>query len=429
MNILCAADFHIGRTSSRIPARLNAGEFSAAQGWLNLVDLALTRQVDLVLLAGDIVDWDNRFFEAYGPLESGVRRLLQSGIPVWAVAGNHDVEVLPRMAKLLEGQGFRLLGQGGSWERAEFVGADGTRLTVDGWSFPQREVTESPLLSYGLPTVSHGYHVGLVHGEMGASSGRYAPIPRSLLTSHAVPLWVVGHHHGYSIQDLSPTAKVLIPGSVTALDPGEPGVHGAWMLNLTSTALASLQHIPLSACRYEAVELDLTDHSSADEFEERAAIEIGLRVDERLGIDDPCQVVLVRLSLVGRIPFGRELQARLPQISGLELNTNTGVTVHIEKVTDRTRGERDLLSLSRDPVSPAGWLARLLLALEEGTPTKEFDPTLFALAERIRGVATAVPYKALQERVPVPDEEQVRDLSRDTAAHLLDELLEQGGAS
>ena len=69
------------------------------------------------LLAGDVVEQEDDFYEAYGDLRRGVDRLAAAGIPVLAVSGNHDVQVLPRPrrcgARLSSARaGWRLGGRG-----------------------------------------------------------------------------------------------------------------------------------------------------------------------------------------------------------------------------------------------------------------------------------------------------------------------------
>jgi hypothetical protein len=48
--------------------------------WQAIVERAIQEQVDLITLSGDIVDHDNRFFEATGPLEAGLTKLAAAGI-------------------------------------------------------------------------------------------------------------------------------------------------------------------------------------------------------------------------------------------------------------------------------------------------------------------------------------------------------------
>ena len=77
------------------------------------IDFVIQEKVDAVLFAGDVVENTNARVEAQMPLEESVQRLINSGIQVTAVAGNHDVEALPRLAALIDD--FTLLGAAGRW--------------------------------------------------------------------------------------------------------------------------------------------------------------------------------------------------------------------------------------------------------------------------------------------------------------------------
>ena len=149
MRVLCAGDLHIGRRPSRLPTHVDARPLSCADAWTRIVDHALDARADLVALGGDLVDRANRYFEALGPLERGVRRLADAGIVTVAVAGNHDHDVLPQLARALAptlpAGAFRLLGAGGTWERTT-IERDGARLHVDGWSFPAEHVDDDPMV-------------------------------------------------------------------------------------------------------------------------------------------------------------------------------------------------------------------------------------------------------------------------------------------
>ncbi|MFZ4580969.1 MAG: metallophosphoesterase family protein [Myxococcota bacterium] len=144
--LLFIGDIHLGRRpvgldAPLVEAGLNARDLSAAAGWRLAVQHAIDQQVRAVLLAGDVVDHEKDRFEAYGQLERGVRDLRQAGIPVIAVAGNHDGLVLPRLVRAIEG--VTLLGGNGAWTR-HALEDDGPLVDVVGWSFPQRVVREDP---------------------------------------------------------------------------------------------------------------------------------------------------------------------------------------------------------------------------------------------------------------------------------------------
>ncbi|MDX1487962.1 MAG: DNA repair exonuclease, partial [Acidiferrobacterales bacterium] len=56
----------------------------------NLVDLAIEREVDFVLIAGDLYDGDWKDHNTGLFFVAQMRRLREAGIPVVMISGNHD---------------------------------------------------------------------------------------------------------------------------------------------------------------------------------------------------------------------------------------------------------------------------------------------------------------------------------------------------
>jgi hypothetical protein len=81
IRILATADLHLGKTSADV-----SGHFAATKHtWETIVNWAIAYAVDVVALCGDIVDRDNRYFEAVGPLQDGLEKLGKNGIEVFMV--------------------------------------------------------------------------------------------------------------------------------------------------------------------------------------------------------------------------------------------------------------------------------------------------------------------------------------------------------
>src|SRR5690606_30847102 len=99
MRVLCAGDLHIGRRPTRLPSDVDSSRLSCARSWESIVDYAVDQRVDVLALSGDVVDQSNKFYEAIGPLERGLARLRAAGVATVAVAGNHDHDVLPQLAR------------------------------------------------------------------------------------------------------------------------------------------------------------------------------------------------------------------------------------------------------------------------------------------------------------------------------------------
>jgi DNA repair exonuclease SbcCD nuclease subunit len=358
-----------------LPGHLDARRFSAAAAWSALVDLAIREQVDLVAISGDIVDRQNRYFEAAGPFERGIRRLADAGIEAAAVTGNHDFDVLPLLARGLPAGQFHLLGSGGAWERHTIERDGAPVLHIDGWSFPSEHVLGNPLDSY-LPPPGDGVPVlGLLHADLDQSASRYAPVALRDLTRRPVSAWLLGHIHHPRAIATEHQPLVLYPGSPLAMDPGEIGPHGPWLLDLSPGQPARCRQLPLSPIRYEHLPVALDAVSGRDDLLDRISSSVQLRLLEISDADGGLACVAFRLVLTGRTPLHRGLARHLRELQADFQPQQNGVTGFVERLMDQTRPAINLDDLSRRN-DPPGELARLLQALEADPCPASYQPLL-----------------------------------------------------
>ena len=426
MKLLCTGDIHLGRRSSRAPERLDGPHLSSGAAWLRLVRLALDQSVDLVLISGDLVDQDNRYFEAYGPLEEGLRLLVEQGVDVYAVAGNHDAEVLRNIASGPGFEKFHFLGQGGRWQKVLVQKQGRPPLQLAGWSFPGERFTDNPLtglaelsLDQNIPTV------GLLHTDLDQPGSPYAPVAVEDLKRHLPRLWVLGHVHKPYCLDLSPGPVILNPGSPQALDPGETGRHGPWLAEIVPGRPPEVCQIPLSTMRYEAVEVSLEGEDSPEAVGTRATRAVRDLVETVSKDGGPLTLLSCRLRFTGNTALhGRleELTAGIPR--DLEIKSGSLISV-VEKVFCETRPAVDLEDLARSGGPPA-LLAKLLLALETGRGNLSPEQTrlLQGVQERLNDLHHAPPYQPLVGD-PRPGAGQTLELIRTQGLSLLAALLSQ----
>jgi exonuclease SbcD len=430
MRILCAGDLHLGRRSSRLPEGVDARAHSAAAAWSALVELAIDQRVDLVALSGDLVDRANRYFEAFGPLERGIRRLAEARIHVAAVAGNHDFDVLPKLAPSL-GKTFHLLGAGGRWQAVTVPRHDGKpALHIVGWSFPEDgngHVRTSPMAGFpalpndGVPLL------GLLHADLDQPQSPYAPVRSDELRATPVSFWLLGHVHVPRLHPQPGAAPLLYPGSPQALDPGETGAHGAWMVELAPGRLPVARQVALSTVRYDVVEVDITETSDLHEADRRVAESVRAHVqrvaEEGCG---PLRHLGCRVRLTGRTPLHHALERRMrDRLSDLEAEHGE-VRGCVERLDVATWPAADLRALAATPDAP-GVLARLVLGMDAGTLDAGQERLMAELSARAADVHRARPYQALADPAPAPQE--LRALARRQALLLLDTLLAQKEAA
>lgn len=365
--LLCIGDIHLGRRPSRIPGNLSdygvrAGDLTPAAAWRRAVEVAIEQRVNAVVLAGDVVESDNQYFEAYGPLQAGVQRLVAAGIPVIGVAGNHDTLVLPRLAT--DVPGFTLLGRGGTWEShvLEVDGVPAVRFL--GWSFPQKIVPFSPLDTVpaavgDLPTI------GVLHCDLDARGSVYAPISTAALRAAPGDAWLLGHIHSPSAQP-GPAPRGYL-GNISSLDPGETGQRGAWLLDVKGPGDVSLSRLYISPLRWESVQVDLGQVSEPDDLEGaivRAVHALHGRLEATLG---ETRAVGCRVKLVGASPKHRAIVASLEKKDARALRSKNGDCIYfVESVEDDARQAVDLAELARGTDPPA-LLANMLLEVQNDT--------------------------------------------------------------
>ncbi len=398
---------HIGRLPGlpeSVWEHLDGGptELSVRPVWEETVARARELRVAAVLLAGDVVDSDDGFLAAYAPLASGVRELVDAGIAVIAVSGNHDTEVLPRLAR--EIPELRLLGAGGEWD-SEVVAVGGQpALRVLGWSFPAKQVKSDPMDSmppaFRAGDFGDGLDlpvVGLLHGDLDVTGSHYAPVSPVLLESFDSAAWLLGHQHKPS--DLRAERPIGYLGCLSGNDFGETGVRGPWLGTLAGGRL-SMEQLPLSRLRLEEVELDLSGVTTRQEVEERLT-KVVREVDE-LRLEQECRadVVLLRPTLVGRstlprVERGRAIEAA--REAGALFSTREGTKYFLDqKSHDLVRPEYDLYKLGCGTDPPAV-LAQLIVGLEECS--EDYEPLVQRTLQRARNEAEHKNFAGLEPRV------------------------------
>lgn len=424
IKLLATGDLHLGRSSTQLPA--DADEYPVTKVWKHIVAKAVELEVDAVLLSGDIIDRENRFFEAVGQLQSGFTKLRDAGIPVYMVSGNHDFDVLPDVLNEDISSHVHLLGTSGKWQ-TEVFSKNGIDLQLVGWSFPTQHFRRDPLDSFSreqlnpsLPTI------GLLHGEVGSPDSPYAPLEVSRLQSAGVGLWVLGHIHKPA-HWTTPGCDIWYPGSPQALSPKEQGVHGSLLIEVHSKGDIRTTPIPLSPVRYEMLSVSMTKSSEIRSVVMPAFSAFANSEDfASMGVEQ----LVIELVLIGEHDDITSVDSALKNmVEELHLNLN-GVGLSVRKVINNLVPAISNIEELAQQSSPAGLLAESILALQRNEST----PLLKKMEEGWKIVFSEVKsgsaYTELHDRgkdVLFLDEQEARknDYLLNACKKLLGELMQQ----
>jgi exonuclease SbcD len=374
--IIFVGDLHLGRRPTALPADLaefglGPAELGPDEVWRRTVALALEERAHAVVLAGDVVDREDDRFGAGRALRAGVSALAAAGIPVISVVGNHDVTALPRVAEAVDG--FELIGARGVWQTLRLEPDGAVPVQLVGWSFPEKRVTRSPLATLDRGEISPEVAtLGVLHCDLDAGKSPYAPVRMSELDETGFDAWLLGHVHKPA--DLA-TRPFGYLGSMSGLDPGEPGAHGPWWLEVEGPGRVRARQVPLAPIRYETVDCALTGLSEgdredvADDLDGRirnslASLRERLDGENALG-RDRARLVICRVRLRGAERHRPGVRRVLADDRFIGTHVFGETCFSVERLVEDARPDFDLDHLAEGNDAP-GLLAKRLIALRDG---------------------------------------------------------------
>lgn len=218
MKFVHAADIHLGRR--RLEGRLPHADFARAFHFI--ADQAIAGNADAFVLAGDLFDRPQVEPPHLRQAQEVLGKLKSAGIPVLAVAGNHDKAFLnsdePTWLEFLADDGFLIL-------LAPKFGPDGAQL--DPWNVETRRGAWIDL--GGVRFAGAGYLGAATPHKVRALVERLEPNRATVLLLHAGPDYFVGEGGGFSREDLK-----SIRERVSYLALGhihKPMLHDGWACN------------------------------------------------------------------------------------------------------------------------------------------------------------------------------------------------------
>lgn len=422
LKILCTGDLHLGRRPTRTGS--DAPDLTVAHVWDRIVDAAIDFNVDLVALTGDLVDRENRYFEALGPLERGLQRLSTAGIPIFAVAGNHDFDVLPRLADVFSTDHFHLLGRGGQWESRVFKRQGAPALEILGWSFPSQYVEHSPVATF--PTTRGDLPaIALLHADLDQVSTPYAPIRRSELEQIPLQAWLLGHIHRPMLARTTSQGVILYPGSPQALHPGETGTHGPWLITISPQGFTDARQLPLATVRYQELIIDLSDAEEPSQLHTLLPQTILADLKQLRAQSDGLSHVVYRITLSGRTKLHRHLNRLILEIDDQLALSFENLQSTIDSFQIRTTPTFDLHTLAGGS-DPPGALATLLLEIQNNSIHPTRQPLFDALQSRLReihGSNAFAPLLQTSQTEAFLTDAELQEIILHQGLSLLDELL------
>ncbi|WP_117161538.1 DNA repair exonuclease [Paraliobacillus sp. X-1268] len=229
-----------------------------------LVETAIAKQVDFVLMVGDIFDQTVQSVYAQMQFLKACEVLEKENIMVYVSFGNHDylnrnllTFQFPDNVRLFTEENV----QSFIFERDQKQVA-----TIYGFSYLQRAVIENKTEQYKIVSDTP-YHIAMLHGSVAQQTDHdtYAPFQLSELTEKGFDYWALGHIH--KRQQLKNDPPVVYAGNTQGRSKKETGEKGCYHVELGENS-NSLTFCPLQVIRFEDIEVDLKMCTSLQALEQ-----------------------------------------------------------------------------------------------------------------------------------------------------------------
>jgi len=259
ISFIHAADLHLdspfqglARTPAHIFKDIQASTFVALD---HLVQAAIEKQVDFVLLAGDLFDNEKQSLKAQIRLRRAFEELEHHQIHVYLSYGNHDYlngnrhpVTYPDNVYIFKDEQVNHF----TYEKNNQKIAQ-----IYGFSYENKAVHTNKAREYDIQDEHIPYHIAMLHGSLHSNTDHdvYAPFYLSDLVEKDFDYWALGHIHQREILKENP--HIVYPGNIQGRNRKEQGEKGCYHVTL-SQASTTVSFVPLQAVQFQALVIDVS---------------------------------------------------------------------------------------------------------------------------------------------------------------------------
>ncbi|WP_188455213.1 metallophosphoesterase family protein [Virgibacillus oceani] len=259
VSFIHAADLHLDspfKGLARIPEHIfkevQESTFAALE---RLVETAIQKQVDFVLLAGDLFDNERQSLKAQIRLRKAFEKLNEYNIAVYLSYGNHDYIKgnihpidYPENVFIFHEETIKHY----TYKR------DGRNLaSIYGFSYETRAILTNKAKEFKIADETIPFHIAMLHGSIASNTKHdvYAPFKLTDLTQQHFDYWALGHIHQREIVSENP--PVVYPGNTQGRHRKESGEKGCYHVTLEGNT-ANLTFIPLQAITFHSLAVNIS---------------------------------------------------------------------------------------------------------------------------------------------------------------------------
>ncbi len=367
LTFIHAADLHLGAPFRGLRALSDAWAnrllSAIGEAYDRVIDAAIARDVDFVVIAGDIFDSARASYGDYLHFFEGLKRLDEAGIPSFLITGNHDPYTswtrdffsLPPSAVMLPADrpGFQLVERDGeplclvggrgyynqTWPADECIAEGITRAAAEQALSPQDpRAAQAP------------FAVGVLHTGLHLDPVK-APVDPQILMRAGMDYWALGHIHMKYDYPSMDDPQLVFSGCIQGRDVKETGERGVYQVTLTEGAPTQLEFIPTASIVWQRMGVDVSDCDNLPAVTDKIMRELFHENGKA-----HCEQMVARITLEGATPL-HPLLERPGVLADLRKHVNDSYSEFFcDTLIDATVQPRDKDALRREGLFPAVFL-------------------------------------------------------------------------
>lgn len=339
----------------------------------NLIDLAIEKEVNFVLIAGDLYDGDWKDYNTGLFFVRQMSRLDKAGIKVFIISGNHDAA--NQITKTMPlSDNVTLF----SYRKPQSVKLDDIGVIIHGQSYASRAVTDNLASQYPQHDANY-FNIGLLHTSLTGWEGHedYAPCTLDELKSKGYDYWALGHVHKRVIVSQDPW--IIFPGNVQGRHIKETGAKGATLVTVEDGCITAVDEHALDVLRWVICQVDLSKCETIDSVYDAIRQTFEQELDSADG-----KILALRLVLTGRCSVHAQLFNRMPQYTEEFRGIATALgDIWLEKVAFRTSRKVSLKEIAGENTPIAGLLQSIDSLKLDGDTLLKIIPELAVLKSKL----------------------------------------------
>ena len=266
-----------------------------------IIDLCIEKEVDFLLIAGDVYDSANKSLYAQLKFIKGLDRLSNAGIQTIIAHGNHDP--LNGWSATLNWPEDVHIMSGDTIDSVQLEKDETHVVTIIGTSYPAQHIWTNLAQKFPKRENNEVFTIGLLHCMVGSSTEHdpYAACTMQDLKDLDYDYWALGHIHVPSaINEIDPV--VVYSGNPQGRHIKEAGPRGCYLVTVDTKNEISKEFIETDTIRWYVEDISIEGMES----EEDLILQIRECIDTILDGADG-RSVICRFILTGRGPLHRTL--------------------------------------------------------------------------------------------------------------------------